>query len=503
MAEPLEPRLAAVCDLTVSAVRELAGLHEYDGAIQDLSPDGVSAGLARLGGAALSDGHDEAHLAAFENGLRVAFGDVGMHRRNPLVHLAALDLACYDRTYAPAPARAQARRRHLARWPDAVQAAVESLTEVPATVAAALLPAAQGLSADVDADAGDVEAAAVAAHSRFIDHLRDVARDGSAGTAIGGPALAALMGSPEGIDVDLADLASRADGERLRMTALLRDACGQLRPHSPVQDVIAGLLRDHPDSDGVVAEATAQSAEVLAFTRERQLVPWVDGECLVGPAPKSRRWAMAMMSWAAPQEPDAPSWYHITPPEQTWPEQEQEEWLQVFSRTMLPAITVHEVAPGHYAHGRCLRRASSPVRRILHSYAFSEGWALYCEEMVMEEGFRGADPRFAVGVALSALVRATRLTCAIGLHTTQMTVDDAALRFQQDAYLTGPAARSEARRGTFDPAYGNYTWGKLTLLDLRDQARRAWGPAFCLQRFHSALMGLGAPPLGLVGSILD
>jgi len=502
-AEGLELRLQNVCDLTVASVRELSGLHRYDGAIQDLSPSGVSAGLARLGRAAVPDSHDEAHLAAFEAGLRVSLGDLGMHRRNPLLHLAALDLACYDRTYAPAKERAEARRSHLACWPEAVQAAVESLTEVPAPVAAALLPAAQGLSADVDPASGDVEAAAVAAHARLVEHLRSLARDGGDATALGGTALAALMGSAEGIDVDLTDLARRADDERQRMQALLRDACAELSPGRPVTDVVADLLRDHPDSGGVVAEATAQTAEVLAFTRERGLVPWVDGECRVGPAPKSRRWAMAMMSWAGPQEPDAPSWYHITPPEPTWPEQEQEEWLKFFSRTMLPVITVHEVAPGHYAHGRCLRHVGSPVRRILHSYAFSEGWALYCEEMVMEEGFREADPRFAVGVALSALVRVTRLTCAIGLHTGQMSVYDATLRFEHDAYLTGAAARAEARRGTFDPAYGSYTWGKLELMDLRERARRTWGSTFSLQRFHSALMGLGAPPLGLAGSILD
>jgi hypothetical protein len=260
LSESLQPRLAAVCDLSVASVREWAGLHMYDGVVQDLSPAGVSAGLTRLGGPPLEDAHDEAHLAAFESGLRVAFDEVGMHRRNPLVHLQGLDLACYDRTYAPADQRADGRRRHLAAWPDAVDAAVESLTEVPAPVAAALLPAAQGLAAGVDAGAGTVEVAALAAHARLVDHLRGLAGSGTPVTALGGAALAALMGAPEGVPVDLETLAGRADDERGRMTALLEEACGHLGPGRPVEEVIVELLRDHPDADGVLAEDRLRSA---------------------------------------------------------------------------------------------------------------------------------------------------------------------------------------------------------------------------------------------------
>jgi proteasome lid subunit RPN8/RPN11 len=503
MGEPRPKRLAAVCELTMAECREGAGLHEYDGVVQDLSPAGVVAGLGRLGGPPLDDPHDEAHLAAFEAGLRVAFGDLGLHRRNPLVHLSALDLSCYARTYAPEGERAEARLRHLAAWPDAVDAAIESLDEVPAPVAEALLPAAQGLVSEVDGAAGAVEARALAAHARLVDHLRLQARAGNPDTALGGSALAALMGSAEGVEVDLDRLAARADAERERLHALLADGCARVARDAPPDVVVGRLLTDHPDASGVVAEAATQCAEVLAFTREHDLVPWVDGDCLVGPAPPARRWAMAMMTWAAPEEADAPSWYHITPPEPSWADSEQEEWLQAFSRTTLPVITVHEVAPGHFAHGRCLRRVTSTVRRVLHSPGFSEGWAHYTEEMVLEEGFRADDPRFAVGVAFEGLVRVTRLTCAIGLHTGAMTVPDAARRFEQDAFLPPPAARAEARRGTFDPAYGQYTWGKLVLADLREEARRAWGSSFTLPRYHAALMDLGAPPLGLVRRILD
>src|SRR6266487_5722560 len=104
-----------------------------------------------------------------------------------------------------------------------------------------------------------------------------------------------------------------------------------------------------------------------------------------------------------------------------WPHDEQEHWLEVFSRSSLPAITVHEVAPGHFAHGRYLRRVAGDVRRTLHSTAFIEGWAHYVEEVCLDEGFRDGDPRFAVGVAVESLQRVTRLAVSIGLHSGSMT----------------------------------------------------------------------------------
>ena len=147
----------------------------------------------------------------------------------------------------------------------------------------------------------------------------------------------------------------------------------------------------------------------------------------------------------------------------------------MFSHTTLPGITVHEVAPGHFSHGRALRHVTSEVRRTLHSSAFIEGWAHYGEELCVEEGFGAGDPRIPVGVWLEALVRVTRLACAIGVHTAGMTIDDAARRFEADTHLSGPAALSEARRATFDPTYGRYTWGKLEILKLRERARKDWG----------------------------
>jgi Bacterial protein of unknown function (DUF885) len=498
----MNQRLRAICDLSVAAAREFVGLHEYDGRVQDLSPNGVRAGLARLGGPPLDDPLDEAYVAASEHALRVELGQLQTHRRNPLLHLDALDLSCYDREYAPAELRAAARRRHLELWPRAIDAAIASLDQVSAPVAEALLPAVRGLTAGLDAADPAVQRA-MAAHARLVDHLERCARDGDPDPALGRADLERMLGAKEAMTVDLGRLEERADAERERLRELLADACDRFAPGRPCAEVVDELAHDHPDAGGVLGEAQAITAEAIAFTRDRGLVPDLDGECVVGPAPPSRRWALAMMSWAAPYEDDAPSRYYITPPDPDWPAEEQEQWLQVFSRSSLPAITVHEVAPGHFAHGRCLRRVSGDARRILQSEAFAEGWAHYVEELCLEEGFRADDPRFAIGVAVEALQRVTRLAVSIGVHSGTMSVDEAIARFSADAFSHGSAARAEATRATFDPTYGRYTWGKLEILALRDRARAAWGPGYSHQRFHAALLDLGSPPLGLMGHALN
>ncbi|HYJ72835.1 MAG TPA: DUF885 family protein [Actinomycetota bacterium] len=502
----MNQRLRALCDLSMGSVREYVGRHEYDGRVEDLSPEGVRAGLARVGGPSQpeQDPHDEAQLAAFERLARLELGELELYRSNPLYHIAALDVSCYDRDYAPEAERAEARRRHLAAWPDAVDAAVTALDRVAAPVAEALLPAARGLTAGLEESAADpVVERALEAHKRLAAHLEAAADGGHRDTALGRGPLERLLGAGEALEVDLGRLEERADAERDRLQAMLEEACGRLAPGRPTTEVVAGLLEDHPDAGGVLREAEAMTAESIAFTLERDLVPGLDGTCLVAPAPPSRRWALAMMSWAAPYEADAPSRYYISPPDPDWPADEQDDWLKVFSRTTLPAITVHEVAPGHFAHGRRLRQAGTDVRRTLQSLAFVEGWAHYGEEVCVEEGFRADDPRFAAGVALEALQRVTRLAVSIGTHAGTMTVADGAARFEADAFCYGPAARAESSRATFDPTYGRYTWGKLEILRLRDQARARWGAGFSLQRFHDRLLRLGAPPLGLMATALE
>lgn len=499
--DKIGPRLRALWDLSIPEIREYAGVHEYDGEVLDLSPSGLSSGVKRLDtpgqSAAEPDPHDEAHMRAAEAGWRTAIQLGELHRWNPLVHIDNLDLACYDREYAPQAERAAARAAHLSKWPDAIDASLESLDRVPAPVAASLLSGTRGLAA------GITDEKALAAHARLVGRLEAAVANGPAECALGAGVLARLLGDPEGMPVDLGRLEVRADRERNRLLERLATDCARYRTGARPAELIPELLADHPDDEGIYAAARQLIGEITEFTLKQDLLPDPGGECLVGPAPESRRWAMAMMSPGGAYEAEAPAWYFVNPPDPSWSADEQEEWRSVFSATTLPAITAHEVTPGHFAHQRMIMRIErSHVRRSLASAAFVEGWAHYCEELLVEEGFREEDPRYAIGVWLEALVRVTRLACALGIHAGTMSVADATRRFETDAYLQGQAAQAEANRGAYDPTYGRYTWGKLEILALRDEAMAEWGNRYSHRRFHEALLGLGAPPLGTIGDVL-
>ncbi len=496
-------RVKAVWDLDVPEIREYAGVHDYDGVVMDLSPSGVRSALDRLGptdaGERLEDLHDESHLDAVEHGVVANYETAELHRWNPLPHLANLDLACYDRPYAPEEERRAARQAHLRRWPDAVDASLESLDAVPAPVAAALVHAIRGLAIGVDPS----ETAALEAHGRLVGRLEDAIAGGSSDCSLGAATLQRLLGDGEGMPVDLGLLESRADLERDRLQDRLEEECRRLSPSAKPRELISELLRDHPDDDGIYAAARGLIDEATEFTLAADLIPAPGGECLVGPAPASRSFVVAMMSWNGTYEPDAPAWYYVNPPQESWDDTAKDQWRSMFSATTLPSITVHEVTPGHYAHGRLMRSlARGDVRRSLFSAPFVEGWAHYTEELMVEAGFRADDARFALGVFIESLLRVTRLAAALGVHRGTMTIEEATRRFETDAYLLGPAARTEATRATFDPTYGRYTWGKLEILRLRDEAIATWGNRFSLRRFHEALLSLGAPPLGTMGDIL-
>lgn len=519
--DALPARLRAVADLLPGIMREMAGLHAYDGKVADLSPEGVRAGLETLGGEPFDDPHDEAHASAFEDNLRHEYAELELHRSNPLLHAGELDLSGYDRPYAPEPERSRARVEHLRRWPRVVDNALASLDRVPAPVARSVRGAVAGLIADLPDDApDDVREAALAAHSRLLAHVDRAAEEGTEEVAIGEKALRELMGVPEATEVDLDDLAARADTERDRLREGLAEAAGRLAAGRDPDEFTRELTRSHPAADQVLTAARGWTRLALDFTAERDLVLVDDGECRVEESPESQRWATAMMAGGGPWESEAPSYYFVTPPDPAWSRQEAGEWLEMFSHTTLPAVSVHEVAPGHFSHWRHMRTLQEPVRRALHSMTFAEGWAHYAEEMLLEEGFgayaaervAGEDfldgtewtpDHYEIGVWVEALIRVTRLSVAIGMHTGEMTVEQGAARFAKDTPLRGPAALSEARRATFDPTYGRYTWGKLEILRLRERAREEWGAKFSLPRFHRALLDLGSPPIGLIGTAVD
>ena len=340
---------------------------------------------------------------------------------------------------------------------------------------------------------------ALEAHKRLAAHWR---RPPTAATATPPSAAGRWSGcsAGEALEVDLGRLEERADAERDRLQAMLEEACGRLAPGRPTAEVVAGLLEDHPDAGGVLREAEAMTAERSPSPSSATWCPGWTAPAWSRPRPR-RAAGLAMMSWAAPYEADAPSRYYISPPDPDWPAGEQDDWPE----GVQPHHPARHHRPrgrlGHFAHGRRLRQAGTDVRRTLQSLAFVEGWAHYGEEVCVEEGFRADDPRFAAGVALEALQRVTRLAVSIGTHAGTMTVADGAARFEADA-----ARSCRPRRGL--PGHLRPHLRALHLGEAGDPppqgpARARWGAGFSPAALHDRLLRLGAPPLGLMATALD
>jgi uncharacterized protein (DUF885 family) len=160
--------------------------------------------------------------------------------------------------------------------------------------------------------------------------------------------------------------------------------------------------------------------------------------------------------------------------------------------------SVHEAYPGHFLQYLHAHRAPSLIGRLFGSYAFSEGWAHYTEEMMYEAGLGGGDPQAHISQLQDALLRNVRFLSAIGLHTQGMTIDQSKRMFREVAFLDEGGAEQQAVRGTFDPAYLNYTLGKLMIRKLRDDWTATRGGRAAWKDFHDEFLQYGSPPIPLI-----
>ena len=135
--------------------------------------------------------------------------------------------------------------------------------------------------------------------------------------------------------------------------------------------------------------------------------------------------------------------------------------------------------------------------RVFVTYAFAEGWAHYAEEMMLEAGLGGGSPEARVGQLAKALLRNARFLSAIGLHTRDMSVEEAGKLFMEAAYLDRGTAEQQAARGTYDPAFLNYTLGKLMIRQLRDDWTAKAGGRAAWKEFHDTFLSFGGPPIPL------
>jgi uncharacterized protein (DUF885 family) len=163
-------------------------------------------------------------------------------------------------------------------------------------------------------------------------------------------------------------------------------------------------------------------------------------------------------------------------------------------------INVHEAYPGHYLQFLYAPRFPTKTRKLISCGSNAEGWAHYTEQMMVDEGFGGGDPRIRLAQLQEALLRDCRYVVGIKLHTAGWTVEQGAKLFEEKAFQEPANAFEESRRGAYNPTYLYYTFGKLEILDLRADYLKL--PGKTLRDFHDAFVAQGSIPLPLVRRIL-
>ena len=258
---------------------------------------------------------------------------------------------------------------------------------------------------------------------------------------------------------------------------------------------------EHPPAGKLVSTAQEQIAELEEFITREGIITIPEGAPVaVAPTPRFYRWTSASMWTPGPFEAKPlRAFYYITDVDPSWPAVRQDEHLRDFNYGALWAISIHEVFPGHFLHYQHLRQIDSKLRKsiLFSSSAFVEGWAHYCEQMMVDEGFRRSDPRIRLGQLAEALIRLCRTVVGIRLHCEDMSVEQAVRFFRDEAFLEEASARREAERGTFDPSYILYSAGKLMLLKLRADYKAKGGAKYSLRHFHDTLLSNGSVPIWL------
>jgi uncharacterized protein (DUF885 family) len=192
------------------------------------------------------------------------------------------------------------------------------------------------------------------------------------------------------------------------------------------------------------------------------------------------------------------AYYNMTLPDPKASAAETREFMKQWYYPAITNVSVHEVWPGHYLQFLYAPKFPSDVRKVFGATSNSEGWAHYCEQLVLDEGFHADDPRYRLAQLQDALLRDARFIVGIRMHTKGMTREEAESFFVKEGYQPKPVAVSESKRGTSDPTYGYYTMGKLMILKLREDYKTKLGAEFSLQKFHDTFIGLGPLPLPLM-----
>ena len=525
------------------------GFHEYDGKVTDYSRLALDAELARLRRfddrlkifdlAKLSQrqGIDLRILQAAIKKEIFQRQDMAFFERNPMVYARAVDLNVYiKRNFAPLDDRVHSIVLIESQVPNIMIAAKTNLNPVlPRPYVELAIQIARGaaefLKNDlvaatagvrderIKAEFADSNRKAIAALSDYATWLeREKLPKASGDFALGPEKYARMLA-----EIELVNFAP----EKIHEIGLVKlkeeqqafaDAAKQIDPNKPAIEVFKQIQHEHPTPENLIRDVAKNLEQIRKYVVSQKLITIPsDVRAQVKETPRYlRATSFASMDTPGPFEKRATeAYYYVTPTEPEWPDNQKQEWLTAFNYYTSDVVSIHEAYPGHYV--QFLRLNASPaskVEKIFGSYAFIEGWAHYCEKMMLDQGYgspSGTTPneedskravKYRMAQADEALLRLCRLCVSIKMHTQKMNVEEATKFFQDNCYYEAKPARSEALRGTFDPGYLNYTLGKLQILKLLDDYKAQQGTEFSLQKFHNEMLNHGMPPIRLLRELM-
>ncbi|QSQ24113.1 DUF885 domain-containing protein [Pyxidicoccus parkwayensis] len=518
-----------------------AGVHSYDGELRGFRPEERASNLAyyqeRL--AALPKAvdrsalppEDRADYDMLENHFRSKILDLEVVRaweRNPNQYLSFASGSVYqliNRDFAPLEERMRSAVKRMAVVPEVFAAARANLKNPPKLWTEIALEQVRGTRslysqtlpqafAPVQ-DAALQEAfkqeqarclEAIDGYTRFLKE--DLLPRSNGAFAIGEETYRKKLLYEEGVTESIDSLLAWGSAEMKRTQEQFREVAARLAPGKAPMDVYRELGQEHPAPAELVATTTATLEDIRQYLIDHHIIT-VPSEvrARVAETPSfNRALSFASMSTPGPFEKKATeAYYYVTPPDPAWNADQTLQHMSFYNRYALPLVSIHEAYPGHYVQFLWTNRIQSKVRKLMGSGSFSEGWGLYTEQMMLDEGYGGTGPQ-ADKLRLSQLAlylqRLARYMAGLSLHTRGMTYEQAVRLFEEEAYMTRINAEREARRGTSDPTYLVYVLGKKMLMELREDAKAKWGKDFSLQRFHDQVVSYGYPPVPIVRRLM-
>jgi uncharacterized protein (DUF885 family) len=503
------------------------GKHEYDGKFPDWSEDGLQKEISRLKAerekaTAFKDA-DLDDRQRFERDYLIAQIDKDLFWRetadqphtNPFWYSDPTDPDVYiSRPYAPLEVRIKAYTTYAKNLPAALsqikinlkQPMAMNLIKIGRQTIGGL---ADFFSKDVvkvfsdvkdeqlQKDFKEANDGAINAVKDFDAWLASNEANANNNFALGPDKFRLMVKQTEGVDIDLAQLEQIAQKDLQRNLDAMKQECDKYAPGKTLIECSDQASAHKAEGADVVQAATAQLGDLRKFIQDKDVVtiPGTE-EAKVALAPPYKAWNFAYINIPGPYETNLPSVYYVSPPDPSWPKEKQEAYIP--GKGSLLFTSVHEVYPGHFVQFLHANRSKSKFGQVFVGYAFAEGWAHYCEEMMYDEGLGQGDSEMHIGQLQEALLRDVRFLSAIGLHTKGMTVEDSKKMFIEKGLRSEGEADQQSARGTFDPAYLNYTMGKLMIMKLRDDWCASRGGRSAWKQFHDQFLSYGGPPIPLV-----